>query len=83
VFELETNQIGTAMNEPESICYVIRLTSLTPPRAQLYDSFMVDHFQTYQTFARAEGMRTGVEAYETLLAEADIKWLREPRQRGQ
>lgn len=82
VFELEADQVGIGMNEPETICYVIRLTSLTPPRSQLYDSFMVDHFQTYQTFARAEGMRTGLESYEALLAQADIKWLREPRERG-
>jgi hypothetical protein len=82
VFGLDVEQVGTAMNNPENICYVIRVRSQTPDRTKLYDAFMVDNFQTYRQFGEAAVMRNGREALQTLLADADIKWLREPRDRG-
>jgi len=79
VFGLDIDQVGTAMNHPESICYVIRVTSQTPTRSQLYDAFMVDNFQTYMQFAQGDVMQNGREALQSLLADADIDWKREPR----
>lgn len=81
VFGLDVDEVGTAMNNPGTICYVIRLSSISPPRAQLYDSFMVDNFQTYQPFSQADGLKSGQEAYRALLADANLQWEREPRDR--
>lgn len=80
VFGLDVDQVGTAMNNPETICYVIRVKSQTPARSQLYDAFMVENFQTYRQYSQEETMRNGGNAIRALLAEADIRWLREPHE---
>lgn len=80
VFGLDVDQIGTAMNNPENICYVIRVTTQTPSRDKLYDAFMVDHFQTYQQFSQGDVMKRARASLDSLLAEANIRWLREPHE---
>lgn len=80
VFGLDVDQVGTAMNNPETVCYVIRVTTQTPSRDKLYDAFMVDHFQTYQQFSQADVMKHARGALDSLLADANIRWLREPHE---
>jgi hypothetical protein len=83
VFGLEESAIGTAMNNPQTICYVIRLVQLAPPPSQLQARFLLDHYQNYERYGRRDvQFEEGPETNQALLAEADLKWLREPKDRG-
>jgi hypothetical protein len=83
VFSLEEGAIGTAMNNPETICYVIRVVRIAPSPTQLQAQFLLDHYQNYERYGRRDVLREeGPETNAALLADADLKWLREPRDRS-
>jgi hypothetical protein len=43
VFELEQSEIGTAMNHPQTLCYVIQLVSREQTRSAMHEDFLKDH----------------------------------------
>jgi len=84
VFSLGVGETGEAMNEPQTICYVVRVVSLEPSREVLRNLFMVDAFSTYE--AAAFDDRRGV--YEAWIKgiehEANLEWKKPPdKPRGQ
>jgi len=81
-FGLRPGEVGTAMNNPETVCYVIRLVRLSPSREQLQAQFLLDHYQNYERYGRRDvQFEEGPETNAALVAAADLKWLREPRNR--
>lgn len=80
VFSLDVGQVSTAMNNPENICYVVHVATMEPSREQLLRDYAIDHFETYYRFGEADAQRMSREAIEALLADANIRWEREPKE---
>ncbi len=76
VFSLGVGNVGEAMNQPKTVAYVIRVTSLQPPRELLRSAFMASPFMLYAEAGNehrqqiVEAWRKGVEA------EADLTWVK-------
>ena len=79
VFSLDPGQIDVAMNNPETICYVINVLQIDPSRESLLADFEIDSFGTYMQFGIRDASELRMQVSEKLVADADLKWLREPR----
>jgi hypothetical protein len=82
VFALEPGQTTEAFNEPETVCYAIRLVSYEPDDATLQGRFRDATTDPRRLASLAEGETR--EVYERWLADIERKsgvtWLRSPRQ---
>lgn len=79
VFSLNDNDVTTAFNNPKTVCYVIRAVTVSPPRAQLYQTFLVDPFPMYMQYGTADAERLARGSVQSLLAQSGLKWIREPK----
>lgn len=80
VFDLAPGEIGVAMNEPETIAYVIRAVEFSPSTEVLWAQFEGDSFQSYADVAFREYGKT-VRAWEDELKQrAGLKWVPLPEQ---
>jgi hypothetical protein len=82
VFSLSVGDVGLAMNQPQTICYVIRLDSLNPSREVLRNLFMIDAYSMYESAAsedRNDTIRAWVKGIET---EAHLEWKQRPDEPG-
>ncbi|HJT30648.1 MAG TPA: SurA N-terminal domain-containing protein [Pirellulales bacterium] len=76
VFNLGVGDVGAAMNQPQTIAYVIRVTSLQPPRELLRSRFMAAPFMLYAEAGTdhrqqiVESWRKGIDA------EANLTWVK-------
>ncbi len=52
VFSLQVNEVGVAMNQPETSAYVVRVLASRPDGTELWESFQQTPFQTYQGAGR-------------------------------
>lgn len=78
VFKLEVGQTGVAVNRPQTIAYVVRVTALEPSRELLRETFMADSFRTYDG-AAAHDIQTMYQAWiQDRLAAARLKWEIQP-----
>lgn len=82
VFSLEVGDVGVAMNNPQTVAYVVRLTSLEPSRQLLRDTFMADNFNRYASSAGSDYRRIYEEWLDARKVEADLRWARAPRDDG-
>lgn len=79
-FNLGVGETGQAMNQPQTICYVIRVVSLEPSREVLRNLFMVDAYTTYES-ASVEDRREVVNAWiKGIENEAHLSWKRPPNE---
>jgi hypothetical protein len=79
-FGLRPDEVGTAMNHPQTVCYVIRLVQLAPPPVQLESQFLLDHYQNYARYGEIDARQEeGRETTRALVAAGELKWRREPR----
>lgn len=82
-FSLGVGETGQAMNQPQTICYVIRVVTLEPSREFLRNTFMVDAYSTYAAASledRQEAMSAWIKGIEN---EAHLTWKRPPDERQQ
>ncbi|MGA2032646.1 MAG: hypothetical protein ABSG68_10340 [Thermoguttaceae bacterium] len=83
VFSLQPGAVGTAMNQPETIAYVIQLVKTTPAEKVLLAEFESDSFQRYASVA-LDDQRAMTRAWEKELREsAGLKWEIQPDQRDE
>jgi len=79
VFELPLDGIGVGMNNPQTIAYVVQVTSFQPAPDVLHRTFFVDRYDYGMV-----GYEHRLAAYSAWLKaqreEADVKWEREPQQ---
>ena len=55
VFDLRVGDVGVAVNQPETIAYVVRVTTSEPPQQVLRDMFLADKMNFgYMSIAREE-----------------------------
>jgi hypothetical protein len=82
VFSLEPGQTAVAFNEPETVCYAIRLVAYEPDDSTLQGRFRDATTDPRRLAGLAEGETR--EVYERWLADIERKsgvtWVRSPRQ---
>ena len=83
VTNLEKGEVGTAMNHPRTVAYVIQVTAEITDPVVLRSEFAARTATNYQSFA-AVGLPEKQNAYqewiEQLEREADLHWVRPPRE---
>lgn len=81
VFALEPEQAGVAFNEPQTICYALRVVGLEPPAAELREKFMAAkgdqrRISMVAQAAFSEAFGAWLEQLET---KHGLQWKRQPR----
>lgn len=81
VFALEPGQTATAFNEPQTICYAIRMESVAPPLEDLEKRFLEvkDDQRRIAMVAQREFSTAITDWLEGLEAKYALEWNREPR----
>lgn len=75
-FSLGVGDVGQAMNQPKTVAYVIRVTSLQPPRELLRSAFMASPYMLYAE-AGAEHRQQIIESWRKgIEAEAHLTWVK-------
>ncbi len=76
VFTLNEMGVGTALNEPQTIAYVIQVEKFEPSNELLWKRFLDDDYSRYAD-AGSSDMRAAVNAlFNELSKEAGLKWNR-------
>jgi hypothetical protein len=83
VFRLTKDQTGAALNAPQTVAYVIRLTGLSPSRDVLWKQFEVDDFSKYAPVAQNDRARIVRAWLDEIRSSAGFEWMRKPDQRMQ
>ncbi len=81
VFNLEPGKVGVAMNNPQTIAYVVRISDVTPTENALWAQFEVDSYGTYRDAAAADQSEIFRAWYEELVSDAGLEWVRKADQR--
>lgn len=81
VFALEPGQTATAFNEPQTICYAIRMESVEPSREELEKKFLdgKDDQRRIAMVAQREFSTAISDWLDGLEAKYAVEWKRQPR----
>ena len=81
VFGLEPDQTTAAFNEPQTVCYAIRLESFAPPTPELREKFLESRSDPRRIAAVAQGefSRSFGDWLEGLERRYGLTWVRQPR----
>lgn len=79
VFSLDPQSVGVFFNEPETAAYVVRVGEFAPSEFLLRQQFLSAPYSLYQNAGQIDRRNTQLRWFDDLLADADIKWVREPR----
>jgi hypothetical protein len=84
VFALDPGRAAVAFNEPQTVCYVVRLVSTEPPTAELQERFLTQRSdrQSIGMVAQREGSAAFRDMLEQLEKRHRIEWKRPPRTPG-
>lgn len=83
VFSLEPGQVGTAMNHPQTVAYVVRLVEFLPPADVLWNDFIKSGVEFSRLVARREIQESQLAWLEEIKAQAGFEWLEPPRRHPQ
>lgn len=75
-YDLAVNEVGVAMNQPETTVYVMRLIKTTPLENVLMASFESEPMMMYLLVAHGERQKMINDWFEDLRREADLEWKR-------
>ena len=78
VFSLKKGEVGTAVNHPETIAYVVRVTEMNPSENVLWAQFESDNYATYAEIARGDQFQMVRAWQKELVDDAGLKWLQKP-----
>jgi len=81
VFALEPGQTAVAFNEPQTVCYAIRLDALDPPAAELREKFLEARSDPRRVAAVAQGefSKSFGDWLTGLEKRYGLAWNRQPR----
>lgn len=81
VFAVEPEQGTTAFNEPQTICYALRVVSLEPPEAELREKFLAakNDQQRIATVAQSAFSEAFGDWLKQLETKHGLQWKRQPR----
>jgi len=80
VFSLNKGEVGTAMNHPETIAYVVRVAEMNPSENVLWAQFELDNYSTYADIARGDQIQMVRAWQKELIEDAGLKWVQKPDQ---
>jgi hypothetical protein len=84
VFSLEPEQTAVAFNEPQTVCYCVRMVSLQPPVPELRDRFLAA--KNEQGVLAMAAQREFSDAFSTWIDGLEkrhaLEWKRQPRMPG-
>jgi hypothetical protein len=80
VFNLDVNQIGIAMNAPQTVVYVVQLINYSPPQDVLWQIFLAEDFSKYSSIAVGDWQTDHKAWLESLKTYAGLKWEIKPEQ---
>lgn len=80
VFNLDVNQVGVAMNEPQTVAYVVQVLKYSPPHDVLWGIFLAEDFSTYAMVAYDHVQADEKAWLESLKTSAGLKWEQKPLQ---
>jgi hypothetical protein len=80
VFNMDINQIGLAMNAPQTVVYVVQLINYSPPQDVLWQIFLAEDFSKYATIAVADLQADQKAWLESLKTSAGLQWEIKPEQ---
>ena len=80
IFKLKVGQVGTAMNQPKSIVYVVRIDSELPSEEVLREQFLQsgNSFDLRQ-IAVTDRMELREFWFQSIRKDMNVKWEREPQ----
>lgn len=78
VFRLAPGQTGAALNNPETVAYVIQMTALSPSQNVLWKQFEVDDFSKYAPAVQVDRQRIVAAWLDEIKASAGFEWARKP-----
>jgi hypothetical protein len=79
VFDLRVGDVGVAVNHPQTIAYVTRITTSEPPPKVLRDMFLADKSDFgYMAIAREEQSAQARKWLERCNQVAKLVWVRQP-----
>lgn len=81
VFSLGVGSVGEALNEPQSVVYVVRVVSLEPSREVLRAGFLADPYQLYSEVAVDDQIEVRDAWMKGIEAEAQLTWKDPDRRR--
>jgi len=82
-FALQPGEVGVAMNEPQSIVYVLRMLNEVPTEDELRDDFLSAGIPPEVMYiSYAESLTTMRDWYEDLEKDFGVKWLHDPDDLG-
>lgn len=76
VFHLQPGEIGVALNQPESMVYVVQLESTTPSETVLRETFMVENFARYIPSTQIDRQELSAAWSKQITDEAGLDWER-------
>lgn len=79
-YTLDIGQSGAALNAPEDIAYVIRVTDQRPSTDELLARFMTTPYQQYASVSEIDSQEFALDWVRELEQEAGIEWERPPIQ---
>jgi len=81
VFALEPGRTAVAFNEPQTVCYVLRLVSQDPPAAELQEKFLAgrNDRQKISMVAQQEASQTFQSLIKGMQKRYSLEWKRPPR----
>ncbi len=79
VFALEAGQVGTAMNQPQTVAYVVRVVEFLPPWDVLWNDFLKSGLEFSRLVARREIQESQLAWLDEIKAQAGFEWVEPPR----
>ena len=78
VFDLQVGEVGVAENHPQTVAYVVRMTTSEPRPAVLRDMFAVERFETYQSVAMESNRAFYQQWLRDQMQAFKVVWVRPP-----
>lgn len=81
VFRLNPGEVSSAMNAPQTVVYVIRVTEFTPTYEELWDRFKETDIRLYGSIAQQEWGRMAQAWMTDIREQSSFQWTPEHKKR--
>jgi hypothetical protein len=79
VFSLQVGETGVVFNQPQSVAYIVRLTSSSPSTDTLWEQFQRAHMFEYFSAGAQDMFMSAREAWlEEIRTKTGFRWVNKP-----
>jgi len=83
VYSLQVGEIGVVFNQPQTVAYIVRLTSSFPSADMLWGQFKTTNVRVYTPAGEPEMVRAAFEAWmDEIRSKTGFRWINRPDSRG-